>query len=257
MENLLATGRLWFAVCIVALGVETFVCAHIQQPVLPLLPWLPRHPALSYLTGIVLILLGLAIASNFLTRWAAVLLAVVFVLCEILLQIPRATAAPFDLSLRTAVFEVLSLGAAAMILARMSSHPDAPGKKLNLLDKVLSSGRYLFAVSSVTFGISHFLVGPFIATLIPEWIPFRLFFAYFTGAAFVAAGLSIAAGCLDVLAATLLGAMFLVWFLFLHLPRVFTIEKLHNPAEWSSAFIALGMFGASWIIARDAMSRKA
>jgi uncharacterized membrane protein len=121
------------------------------------------------------------------------------------------------------------------------------------LDKFLKSGRYLFAGSSVVFGISHFLVPRFIATLILAWIPGALFWAYFTGAAFIAAGFSVAIKLLDRLAATLLGTMFLLWFLILHAPRVLSAARSHNPNEWSSAFMALGMCGACWIIARASL----
>jgi hypothetical protein len=48
--------------------------------------------------------------------------------------------------------------------------------------KFLKTGLNLFAVSSAVFGTSHFLVAPYIATLIPAWIPERLFWAWFTGA---------------------------------------------------------------------------
>jgi uncharacterized membrane protein len=103
------------------------------------------------------------------------------------------------------------------------------------------------------FGIDHFLLLRFIASLIPAWFPGALFWAYFTGAAFVAAGISIAIKTMDRLAAVLLGTMFLLWFLFLHAPRLMSAPRSHNPNEWSSAFIALGMCGASWIMAGDSL----
>jgi uncharacterized membrane protein YphA (DoxX/SURF4 family) len=162
--------------------------------------------------------------------------------------------AAVDLSIRTTVFELLSLCAAALTLAR-SLPQDRAGvhHQKGPFELFLESGRYLFAISCAVFGISHFLVAPFIATLIPAWIPAGLFWAYFTGAAFVAAGLSIATSLLGRLAATLLGLMFMLWFLIVHLPRVMSAPRSHNPNEWSSAFIALGMCGASWIMAQDAM----
>ena len=45
----------------------------------------------------------------------------------------------------------------------------------------------------IVFGAQHFMYASFIAFLIPAWIPGHLFWAYFTGTAFIAAGLSIAA----------------------------------------------------------------
>jgi hypothetical protein len=53
-------------------------------------------------------------------------------------------------------------------------------------------GRFLFTILMIAFGPQHFMYAPFIAFLMPAWIPVRLFFAYFTRTAFIAAGISIA-----------------------------------------------------------------
>jgi uncharacterized membrane protein len=110
-------------------------------------------------------------------------------------------------------------------------------------------GRTLFAVSSLVFGIDHFLILKGIAGLVPAWIPGALFWAYFTGAGFVVAGVCILVKRLDDLASFWLGVMFLLWFLLLHTPRILSYPRSHNPAEWSSALIALAMCGGSWICA--------
>jgi uncharacterized membrane protein YphA (DoxX/SURF4 family) len=245
-------GRYVFAVAIAALGAENLVCAQGREAVMPVLPWAPSNPILAFVIGIVLVAAGVCIAANVRPRPAAILLAIFLLICEFVLQVPRAVARPLDLSIRTTAFEVLALCGAALTLA-LSLSPDRIyfQRWTGTLDNFLRSGRYLFAVSSVVFGITHFLVLRFIASLIPAWIPGRLFWAYFTGAAFVAAGLSIAAKWMDRLAATLLGTMFLLWVLLVHTPRVMGAARSHDPNEWSSAFIALGMCGASWIIARD------
>jgi hypothetical protein len=98
------------------------------------------------------------------------------------------------------------------------------------------------------------LYAAFISTLIPVWIPGHLFWAYFVGVAFVAAALSIATKIYGRLAATLLGAMFLLWVIVLHAPRV--LHTLRNGNEWTSAAIALAMSGAGFAVA-GAMSRRA
>jgi len=111
----------------------------------------------------------------------------------------------------------------------------------------LVAGRFLFAISLVVFGAQHFLYAKFVATLVPSWIPGHLFWAYFVGVAFVAAALSIAIGKNARLAATLLGLMFILWVLTLHLPRV--AAHPHDGNEWTSAFVALAMCGGAWLVA--------
>jgi hypothetical protein len=105
----------------------------------------------------------------------------------------------------------------------------------------------------VVFGVQHFMYAPFIAFLVPSWIPGHLFWAYFTGSAFIAAGLSIATRIFAPLAATLLGIMFLLWLLVLHVPRV--VAQPRNGDEWTSAFVALAFAGGSFILAA-ALSRS-
>jgi uncharacterized membrane protein len=254
MEKMIAQGRLLFAVAITAFGVEHFVCARSGGVALPVIPWVPANPALAYLVGIAFVAAGLSIAANIKARRTAILLGVFFLVCELVLQIPKVSAKPLDIGIRTTAFEILAFAGAALTLARglPADQRESP-QWARALEIFLSSGRLLFAASSVIFGIDHFLLLAFIASLIPAWIPGPLFWSYLTGAAFVAAGVSILTRWMDRWASALLGAMFLLWFLLLHVPRVMSAPRSHNPDEWSSAFIALGMCGASWIIACDSV----
>lgn len=251
-------GRLLFAISIAAFGVQNIIWARTGGTVMRMIPWLPSMPLLVYLTGIAFLVIGICMTVNLRTRLAAILLGILFLLSEIFLQIPRAASSLLDLSLRTVVFEVFSLCASALFLAGMLP------AQIGFVDRwqgarrgLILSGRAFLAVSSVVFGISHFLIPSFIATLIPPWIPGPgLFWAYFTGIAFVAAGISIATNWMSSWAAAMLGTMFLLWFLLLHLPRIMSYPRSHDPAEWSSAFIALGLCGGSWIAASALSERQ-
>ncbi len=59
-------------------------------------------------------------------------------------------------------------------------------------NKFVKAGRFFLAISVLIFGVDHFMFATFIAALVPSWIPFHLFWAYFTGASFVAAAFAIA-----------------------------------------------------------------
>jgi hypothetical protein len=82
----------------------------------------------------------------------------------------------------------------------------------------------------------------------------------FFGCAFMAAGVSIATKWMGQWGATLIGTMFLLWFFVLRIPGLFGLAGIagapHNPNEWSSAFIALAMWGGSWICARALSSQR-
>jgi uncharacterized membrane protein len=244
-------GKYIFAAAIAALGVQHFVVADNGPRFLPVLPWIPAMPALAYLTGTFLIGTATCIAANFRPRLAAIALGSFLLASEWLLQIDRL------LPDRTVAFEILALASGALMLARILP-PDTRYflKRPGLVDKILQAGRYLFAISCVVFGVDHFIYLKFVAGLVPAWIPGPLFWTAFTGAFMIVAGIAIAAKRFDQLTANFLGLMFLLWFLLLHVPRLFVPANSHNPNEWSSAAIALAMCGACWIIGCDSARRK-
>jgi uncharacterized membrane protein len=130
------------------------------------------------------------------------------------------------------------------------------GASLVIAGSLVGLGRLFFASLLVVVGIQHFLYARFIATLVPAWIPGHLFWAYFVGAAFFAAAISIISRRYTNLATTLLGLMFFLWVISFHLPRV--AKAPHNGNEWTSMIVALAMCGGAWvmIVAGGAGSKK-
>lgn len=101
----------------------------------------------------------------------------------------------------------------------------------------------------VTFGFEHFLYTGFVASLVPVWIPWPVFWTYFAGIALIGAGLAIILGIGSALAATLLGVMLFLWVVFLHLPRAIADPYSNLGNEWSSVFQALAFSGVAFILA--------
>jgi uncharacterized membrane protein YphA (DoxX/SURF4 family) len=253
MESLTKVGRILFAIPIAAFGVQYLIYGRFVGGLPPVPPWTPGGAFLAYLTGAALIAAGVSIATNIKARLSATLLGSLFFLSVVFLHGLRASDVLHDGVARTRAFEPLALCGAAWVLAGILTG-DKFGRNVwdRAADKLATPGRFLFAISMVIFGIQHFMYAPFIAYLIPSWIPGHMFFAYFTGVAFIAAGVSIVIGKYAPLAATLLGIMFLLWAVLLHAPRV--AAHLRNGDEWSSAWVALAMCGSSFVIA-GAMSK--
>jgi uncharacterized membrane protein YphA (DoxX/SURF4 family) len=107
--------------------------------------------------------------------------------------------------------------------------------------------RVLFGLCLIAFGAAHFLYLDFTASMIPAFIPFHLFFAAFTGAGHIAAGLSLVSGILARLGSTLLALMFSSFVLLLHIPRVFSDPG--NRIEWTMLCHATALTGAALLIA--------
>lgn len=259
MEKIITKGQFLFGIAIVAFGVENFFCAHLGLEVRGV-PWFSTNLFVAYLTGIFLVAAGLSVMANVQARGTATLLGFLFLFYVLVLELPQVAAKPMGISLRTVFFEALAMGSSAWTLAAaLPSGGSGSRPRGGILDNLIRSGPYLFGISSVVFGIDHFLVLDVIASLVPPWLPGHLFWAYLTGTAFVAAGISIVIKRMDQLAAFMLGTMFALWFLILHSPRSVSATLSHNPNiqnEWSSAFIALGMCGGCWIVAWHAQRRR-
>jgi uncharacterized membrane protein len=247
MDVVFKQGRLLFAVAIAAFGVENLIWAHSTDPFLSVIPWVPNYPVLGYLTGVALLAASVSIAANLKPWLGATLLGAFFLLCDLFLQIVRVAAAPWDVGVRTCAFETLTMCASAWMLAAALMPEGGESSRWKMaLHGLVHSGRYLFAVSMIVFGIDHYLVFNFIVSLVPHWIPGSgWLWTHVTAIGFIAAGVSIAARRLDRWAAGMLGLMFMLWFLVLHAPRVLSYPRCLDPDEWSSAFIALGVCGGA------------
>ena len=119
-----------------------------------------------------------------------------------------------------------------------------------MTEKSQTLGRIFVAISLVVFGVQHFIYGGFVATLVPAFIPGRLFWAYFVGVAFFAAAVGILYKMMARPAATMLGVMFFLFVVLLHIPRI--IGNSSNGNEWTSGFVALAMCGGAWVLASAA-----
>ena len=258
MEKIVKQGRYLFAISIAAFGVQNLVWANSSEPSLPVIPWVPSYWWLAYLMGIALLAAAVCIAANIKARVAALLVGLLFLVCDLVLQIPKVAALPWDVGVRTCAFETLTMCASALMLAgTLSTEGVSFGRWEGAVNALIRSGRYLFAICAIVFGIDHYLVFAFIVFLVPKWIPGGgWFWAQLTSIAFITAGVSIAIRWMDRWASFMLGLMFLLWFLVLHAPRVASYPRMLDPHEWSSAFIALGVCGGSWILA-GSLSAKA
>lgn len=252
MVEIITKGQILFGVAVAALGIENLVCAHFRLTISGV-PWAPVNPFFGYLLGIVLMAAGISIAASLHSRLMATLLGYLFLGCALFRGLPQVIAHPADWSVYGVFFEAVAFGALAWTLAQIL--PSGSSRWENILAKATVSGPYLFALSLVVFGGIHFYVARFIASLIPAWIPGSLFWTYLTGTGLIASGVSIAIRRLDEWAGFLLGVMFLLWVVLLHAPRV--AADVHNPDEWSSGLIALGMCGGSWIVAARGWRRRA
>jgi hypothetical protein len=182
MDTIISKGQLLFGIAIAAYGVEDLICVHLGLSVRGV-PWFPVSAFWEYVTGMVPIAAGVSIMANVRARLTATVLGVLFLLYVLFLELPQVIARPMGISTRTVFFEALAMCASAWTLAAtLQMVPPVwrwDGAWNDALDKLIGAGPYLFGLSSVVFGIDHFLVLAVIASLVPAWMPGGMFWAYF------------------------------------------------------------------------------
>jgi uncharacterized membrane protein len=242
MNSVNCTGRLIFSFAIVALGAENVARAH-NANMIPALPFLPPIPWLAILFGILWIACGIGLLIERWQRPSAYTLAATYIFWTIVHIVPLYVAKLGDMGLRTIVFEPLSLACIALLL---------PGPALTPRWLTLAC-RAVIAVAMIVFGVDHFLGIVFIASLIPGWIPWHIFWVAFFGVAMIAAAIGIGLGILEDWSWAGLGLMYAIWVITLHIPRTLGFYHIPgaitDPNEWSSLFIAIGLWGGPWALA--------
>jgi len=113
--------------------------------------------------------------------------------------------------------------------------------------KRVAFGPALVASALAAFGMEHLVDAKTIMQVVPSWMPAQLFVTYAVGIALLAAAVSLAIQRFVRLSASLLGVMFLLFVLLIHLPNV-----VASPKERMTCVILfrdLSFGGGAWLLA--------
>jgi uncharacterized membrane protein YphA (DoxX/SURF4 family) len=102
------------------------------------------------------------------------------------------------------------------------------------LDKLILFGPLFYAAPLAAFGTEHFTLTEDIASIVPAWIPWHEFWAYFVGACFIAAALSMVTRIQARLAASLLALNFFLFVVLMDVPA-----WIQNPRDRIALALAL------------------
>jgi uncharacterized membrane protein len=122
---------------------------------------------------------------------------------------------------------VLAIGLVAMLLR-------GDWQKTRGFDRLILFGPLFYAAPLAAFGTEHFTRTAAIASIVPAWIPWHLFWAYVVGTCFIAAALSLVTGIRARLAADLLALTFFLFVVLMDVPG-----WAHHPGNRFGPTLAL------------------
>ena len=234
-----------FAVVLIGLGVLGLVKGGFAPGWEPVPESIPARQALAYICDLVY----LACGAGLLWRRAAVLAArVLFVyllLWLLLLRLPWMIVA-FGVGTWWPASSTAVLAASAWVL--YSSLFNENRNSFVTGETGLGIARVLFGLGLIPFGLAHFLYLEATAPLVPGWMLWPVFWAYFTGGAFIAAGLGIVTGVFARLAATLATLQFAMLTLLVWVLMIIEGRQL-SAFQWNEFVVSILLTAAAWVVA--------
>lgn len=109
--------------------------------------------------------------------------------------------------------------------------------------------RIIFGLPFLMFGINHFRYADGMGAMVPSFIPGGVFWIYLTGAALIAASISIITTKMIRISTLLLALMLLIFVLTMHLPGLGDPE--HGAMAMISLLKDLSLMGAALFVSEN------
>src|ERR1700693_2394117 len=238
-----------FAFGMIGLGVPALVYGDFALVWQPVAPWVPGRTALAYGSGVIMLLGGVGLLSRATAAWSARILFPYLVIW-LLLKVPALFAAPQMEAVWLGLGELAVLLAGGWVLfARMAGLPEGSALAFLTGENGIRLARILFAVSLLPIGLSHLVYVKLTAELVPAWLPYRVGWAYLTGAGQMACGLGVLFSIFPRVAARAEAGMISVFTLLVWGPAIVAAPKARLP--WTAFFIPWAIASAAWVVAQN------
>lgn len=237
-----------FAATLIAIGIMGLVKGDFDPTWPPVAKDVPAREGLVYLCSFVYLLCGTGLLWQ---RTAAVAsrLLLAYVLAWLLfVRVPQV------FLLRPTLLACWGFGETAVIVASawvlyvcFAGDRDRQSLVFATGDNGLRIARALYGVALIPFGLAHFVFLKQTTVLIPAWLPWPTAWAYFTGGAFIVAGLAVLVGVYARLAAALSAAQLCSFLLLVWIPR-FAAGSL-NAFQQGEIVVTVVLTAGAWVVA--------
>lgn len=245
-------GIALYGLSAIALGVIDIVWGQFESAHQPLQAWgdnLPGNHVFAYVLAVLLVAGGVAVLLRRTAKVGAAAIGLVYAIFAVF-WLPRLVTAPSILGQHFAVYAGVIAGictetivvAAAFLIYASTLPAESSAVRWGV------AARWVFGIGAIAFGLGHITNVANNAKMVPGWMPLGLeFWVYFTGVAFVLAGIAFLTQLADVLAARLLALMLLIFSAFALVPIVFAYP--HSQIAWGSNAYNLLAVASAWILA--------
>jgi uncharacterized membrane protein len=233
-----------FAVTMVALG----ILGLIKGDFAPLWQPIPKSvSALAYLCAFMSLGSGIGLLWQRAASAATRMLLAYLLLWLLVLRVPGIFLSP-TVDFWWSACQIAVMAAGAWVLYVWFA-ADWDRRHLGFItgENGLRIARALYGLALIPFGLAHFVYLKNTAGLVPRWLPWHQFWAYFTGCALIAAGVSVFIGVYARLAAALAAFEIGMFLLLVWVPIVAAGSK--DAFQWSEAVLSWALMAGAWMVA--------
>ncbi|MGA2891144.1 MAG: DoxX family protein [Terracidiphilus sp.] len=246
-----------FAVGMIGLGILALIYGDFALVWQPVASRVPGRTALAYGSGVLMILAGAGLLFRATAAWSARILFPYLIVWTLLKAPDLLTAPQIEGSwLGFGELAVLLSGGWTLFARLGEFREGSSGSWLNFAtgDSGVRIARILFALWVIPIGLSHLVYPVATAQYVPAWLPFRIDWAYLTGAGQMASGLGVLFNIVPRFAAwaeveQITFYTFLVW-----APAIAAAPKTRLP--WTAFFISWTIGAAVYTVAQNIVTKE-
>jgi uncharacterized membrane protein len=245
--RIVGVGRAVFAAIMIALGIQGLITGDFTVVWQPVPKGVPAREVLVYLCASVSLASGIGLLWRRTAALSARVLLASLVIWFLLWRVRALFLAPLVGSTWSCGETMVMMAGAWVLFAAFATDWDRRYLGFATGDKGVRIARALYGLGLIPFGVAHFVYLEQTVVLIPAWLPWHVGWAYFTGVAFIAAGVAILIGVYARLAATLSALQMGMFALVVWVPLV--AAGAVNAFQWGEFASTLALTAGGWVVA--------